>query len=191
MGNELIEILKLLIERKEERLSIRRIALLRKVNYKSAYNALMQLQKQGIVNLEKTGNTTICKFNEKFNDLVFKAEFERRGDLLKNKNFWVIHDQISKLNFPFIVLLFGSYAKGTATKNSDIDLLIISKDDEEKIFDNLFKFSSNNIHLTQINYNSFVQMIKSKELSVVGEALKKNIILVGIEDYYRLLENVR
>ena len=38
--SEKIEILKLLIENKEETYSIRKIALQRKINYKSAYNAL-------------------------------------------------------------------------------------------------------------------------------------------------------
>lgn len=32
-------------------------------------------------------------------------------------------------------------------------------------------------------------MAKSRELTVVSEAMKKNIILIGIEDYYRVLEN--
>ena len=47
------------------------------------------------------------------------------------------------------------------------------------------------IHLTQINYESFIRMARSKELSVVSEVLKKNIILLGIEEYYRLLKNAR
>ena len=42
-----------------------------------------------------------------------------------------IHDYLSKLDGKISidkVILFGSYAKGTETKLSDIDLLIISKD---------------------------------------------------------------
>ncbi len=34
-------------------------------------------------------------------------------------------------------------------------------------------------------------MLKTKEQTVVSEAIKKNIILFGIEDYYRLMENVK
>ena len=33
-------------------------------------------------------------------------------------------------------------------------------------------------------------MAKSREFTVVSEAIKRNILLVGIEDYYRLMENV-
>ncbi|MBM4241617.1 MAG: nucleotidyltransferase, partial [Euryarchaeota archaeon] len=47
------------------------------------------------------------------------------------------------------------------------------------------------IHLTFFTYEEFLSMAQSREFSVVLEAIKNNIILVGIEDYYRLMENVR
>jgi len=34
-------------------------------------------------------------------------------------------------------------------------------------------------------------MAKSKEFTVVSEAIKNNIIFIGIEEYYRLLSNAR
>ena len=34
-------------------------------------------------------------------------------------------------------------------------------------------------------------MIQSKEFTVGSEAMKNNIILIGIEDYYRLLKNAK
>ena len=46
------------------------------------------------------------------------------------------------------------------------------------------------IHLTNVNYGNFINMAKSKEFTVVSEAIKNNIILNGIEEYYRLLKNV-
>ena len=132
MANETIEILKVLIGNREETYNIRKIALLRKINYKSAYNALKALEKEGIIELKKVGNTVVCSFNDKFNDLVFKAEYLRREDLFRKKDFLVIYNQLVELKFPFIALLFGSQVKETATKHSDMDLLIISSDKEAK-----------------------------------------------------------
>ena len=126
---EKIEILNLLIGNKEENYSMRKIALIRKINYKSAYNALKALEKERIVELKRVGNTILCTFNNNFNGLVFKAEYSRRENLFKRKEFLVIYNSLSRLEFPFIVLLFGSYVRGTATKHSDIDFLFIS--DEE------------------------------------------------------------
>ncbi len=188
--SEKIEILKLLIENKQEIYSIRKIALQRKINYKSAYNALKVLEKENIVELKKVGNTTLCSFNNKFNDLVFKAEYLRRENLFKKREFPVIYDSLSKLEFPFIILLFGSYAKGTATKHSDIDFLLISDEKHFKKVQDKLSIFPQDIHLTPVTYESFILMATSKEFSVVSEVLKKNFILIGIEEYYRLLKNV-
>ena len=186
---EKIEILKLLIENKEETYSIRKIALQRKINYKSAYNAIKILEKENIVELKRAGNTLLCTFNNNFDDLVFKAEYSRRETLFRKREFLVILNSLAKLEFPLIILLFGSCAKGTASKNSDIDLLLISDEKYFKRVHDIISLFPQDIHLTPVSYESFIRMARSKEFSVVNEALKKNVILIGIEEYYRLLKN--
>lgn len=189
MANETIEILKLLISSREERLSIRKISQIRKVNYKSAYLALKTLEKKKLVNMEKTGNTTICSFGNNFDELVFQAESFRREELFRNKDFLILHNRLSELKFPFIAILFGSHAKGNAGKHSDIDILSIGGD--EKKIRAALSLLPDQIHLTATSYESFIRMAKSKEFSVVSEAIKNNVILIGIEEYYRLLKNAR
>lgn len=186
MDNEKLNILKLLIENKDLKFSIRQIARQRNINYKSAYSNLLKLEKENVVDLERYGNTTLCSFNNRFNNSVFQVEYYRKNELLKNKTFAVLHKSLFEINSQFILLLFGSYVKGKETKNSDIDLLLISnnpKDVETQI--GLLPL---NIHLTDIDYKDFVLMLESKKFSVVSEAFQKNIILFGIEDYYRLVE---
>lgn len=191
MANETTEILKLLISNKEEAFSIRKISKIRKINYKSAYLSLRFLEKEKLATLKKIGNTISCTFNNKFNDLVFKAEYLRRQEVLKDKNFLVVYNQLKKINKQFILLLFGSYTKGTAKKHSDIDLLLISNEEVAKIIHAETRLLPINFHLTAISYEEFVSMLKSKEFTVVSEVIKKNIILYGIEDYYRIVENVK
>ena len=189
MVNEKFHILKYLIENIDAELSIRKISKIRNINYKSAYNAIKNLEKEKIVSLNKLGNISICKFNKSFNELVFAVEFNRKNDLLKNKNFKVIYRSLIKINQQFIVLVFGSYAKKSAVKGSDIDVLIIS-DQPEKVEEELSLFPLN-IHATSISYNEFRAMLNNREMTVVSEAVKKNVILVGIEDYYRLINNAQ
>ncbi len=186
-GNEKSEILKLLIENRGENFSIRKIALLRKINYKSAYAAVSYLKTRRIINLDRYGNALNCSFNNNFDSLVFSVEDDRRKNLLKNKNFQVLYSRLNKLDFSLIALLFGSYAKKKQSKHSDIDILAIT-DNIAKIEQEI-KLLPLNLHLTAITYAEFTQMAKSREFSVVSEALKKNIILIGIEEYYRLLKN--
>ena len=188
---EKIEILKLLIENKEETYSIRKIALQRKINYKSAYNALKILEEERIVNLKRAGNTLLCTFNNSFNDLVFRAEYSRRENIFRKREFPAIYNSLAKLEFSFIILLFGSYAKGTENKHSDIDLLLISDEEHFKKVQEIISIFPQDIHLTPVTYESFMRMTRSKEFTVVSEAIKKNVILIGIEEYYRLLKNAR
>ena len=186
MVNEKHNLLRLLIENQDEKFSIRKFSILRKINYKSAYNAVMKLKDDSLVNLDRIGNTICCSFTRSFDPLVFSVEYERRKDLFKNKDFKVLQSYFEDINYQFIILLFGSQVKKTQTKHSDIDLLIITEEDEE-IKDKISLIPLN-IHPTIITNKEFLIMAKSKEFSVVSEAMRKNIILIGIEDYYRLLK---
>lgn len=189
MDNERFNILKILIENQDKTFSIRQIAIIRKINYKSAYNAIQALAKEGIITLENKGNITLCMFNRKFNNSVFIVEDYRLHELLKNKDFLVMYNQIRKVNSQFILLLFGSYAKKTESKHSDIDLLLISNN--PKPIERETRLLPLNIHLTSITYEDFTAMLKSKEFTVVSEAIKHNVLFFGIEDYYRLIYNAR
>ena len=120
--------------------------------------------------------------------LMSKREYSRRKELFKNKDFLVIHNRLAELKFPFIALLFGSHAKETADKHSDIDILTIGGDEKE--IQSTISLLPDRIHLTTISYENFTQMAKSKEFTVVSEVIKNNIILIGIEEYYRLLKIV-
>lgn len=187
MGNERLNILKLLIENQGKPYSIRQIGIRRKINYKSAYMNLKRLEKEGIATLTRYGNTIICSFNHHFNSSVFEVEHARLQDLLRNKDFSVIYNRLAKIDEQFILLLFGSYAMGRQAKSSDIDLLLISNNPMP--IDAKLKSLPLKIHLTAIDYAEFKAMLNSKEFSVVSEAIRHNILLFGMEDYYRILNS--
>lgn len=187
MTNEIKQILKLLIESKSEKLSIRKISLLRRINYKTAYQAIEKLQKNNLISVENYGNIKVCSFNNKYSSLVYEVEDERRNELLKNKNLKVIQEEFLRVKRPFIALVFGSVVNGVPNKNSDIDILLIAENFSD--FEQKVSLMPINVHLTAITYEEFEQMLQSKKFSVVSEALKKNVILYGIEEYYRRIEN--
>ena len=177
------KILKLLLTRRA--FTIKKIAEALKINYRTAYETAIQLEKDGLIKVTKVGNAKLCEISNKFNQELFHAEYERKQDLFKNKDFLVIHNKLAELEFPFIALLFGSEASGKATKHSDIDILAIG-DQEKEIKATLSLWP---VHLTLVSYSDFIHMAKSREFTVVSEAIKNNIILIGIEEYYRLLNN--
>lgn len=185
MVNEIFEILRILIENQEERFSIRKLSIARDINYKSAYNAVKKLHEMGLAGLEKIGNTVNCSFTGKFDPLVFEVEYERRKDLIKNKDFKVICSRLKDLKFPFVALLFGSFAKKKQSKGSDIDILAIAENQDE--IERAISLIPLDIHLTAVTNKEFITMAMSKEFSVVSEAMKNYIILIGIEDYYGVI----
>ena len=184
-------ILKFLIENKESSFNIYEISKSLKSDYKLIYINVKKLEKEKSIEIEDLKSQKRCNFKNNFNEDVFIVENERRSDYLKKKEFLAIYDKIKVVNKQFILLLFGSYVKGTITKNSDIDILLISNKGDEKIIEEKFDVLPLKIHLTHVSYESFIDMIKSKEQTVVSEAIKKNIILFGIEDYYRLIQNAK
>ena len=141
-----------------------------------------------MLKITKVGNSKICEFANKFNSKIFEAEYERKKELFKKKDFLVIHNRLAELKFSFIALLFGSHAKRTANNHSDIDILAIGGDGKE--IKSAISLLPDKIHLTFVTYEDFIKMAKSKEFTVVSEAIKNNVILIGIEEYYRLIKNV-
>ncbi|HLC75203.1 MAG TPA: nucleotidyltransferase domain-containing protein [Candidatus Nanoarchaeia archaeon] len=182
-----ISILTLLLSSKESRFTIKQIAERLKLNYRIAYEKIMLLEKEELIKITKTGNSKTSELTNKFNSKIFEAESERKMDLFKNKNFLILHNRIAELKFPFIVLLFGSQAKCTSTKHSDIDILAIGGDEHE--IQSTLSLLPDKIHLTYVTYDDFIHMAKNREFTVVSEAIKNNIILIGIEEYYRLIKN--
>lgn len=187
MVNEKIKILQLLIEKKDENLSIRQISKLRKINYKSAYNAVQTLNDESVVELIRVGNSFNVKFNWNFNQSVYLAESYRKEELLKNKDLKSIYQDLTKLNFSFIALVFGSYASNTQNKHSDIDMMVVGG--KEEIIKRVLALFPFKIHFNWFSFEDFFRMLQTKEFSVVSEAVKNNIIIIGIEEYYRLIQN--
>ena len=185
------KILRFLIENKEKTFNLSELSRALKIDYKLIYINVKKLEKDRSIQVEDLKSQKRCSFKDNFNEDVFIIENERKTDLTKKKEFWAIYNQLKDINKQFIALLFGSQIKETATKHSDIDLLLISNEEDSKIIKSQLNILPLKIHLTPITYESFIVMLKTKEFTVVSEAIKKNIILFGIEDYYRFLENAK
>lgn len=186
-------IVKFLIEHKNEELNILKISKAMKMDYKNIYSIIKRLEKTALVKIETFGQSSRVKLSELVHPIVFEAEFERRKEILKNKNLAVMLNSFkraikSKL---YILLLFGSYAKKTQTKNSDIDLMFICPNGLQDIFEKDINRVSRSmplpLHPLVFSESQFSEMINAKESNVGQEALKNNVILYGMEPYYEMI----
>ena len=127
------KILKLLISNKKQEFTIRSIAKKVDIDYKTVYLIIQKLIKENIIYSKRAGQTILCSINQKiFNPDIFRAEEIRKQELLYNKDAHVFYNKIKEdiKNPFFILLLFGSHVRGKQRKNSDLDLLLISDNDE-------------------------------------------------------------
>ncbi len=183
------KLLKILIENKKP-YSINELSKIAKSDYKLVHTNVKKLLEKKLIIQNKLGNTSQIQFAFKFDDLILKVENDRRDKISKNKYIKAIIRNLLKIENPFsIVLLFGSYAKGTQNKNSDVDICIIS--DNKEITRNIemnLRLLPINLHIIDFTIEEFSSMLNSKRESVATEIVKNNIILSGIENYYRLIE---
>src|SRR3989338_9905895 len=170
-----------------------------KIGYRPAYNHITEMEKEGIIEIEKIGSSKHCKLNlaspqtrhllESL-DLTRKKEIYQQNPKLKT----IIESLISKLTEKFIseihsLVLFGSYAKGTATKKSDIDLMFIIRDLKNKSLRESIEREcasyeySHNIKVSPLitDIEEFRKMFKSKEFNVGKETMEHGISLYGHE----------
>ena len=184
------KIIKYLIENKRE-MTIRGLANAVKSDYKIIHTAINRLLKKGVLSGKKVGKSVVVIFNNKLFNEVLHAEFERRENILKNKNLKIMLDSIKNnlKTVNFVLLLFGSYAKKTFNSKSDIDLIFIIPDLKiEKEVEQVISILPLKIHPLIFSEKQFIDMKNSYELNVVKEAIKNNVVLYGIEQYYELLK---
>ncbi|MBN2880849.1 nucleotidyltransferase domain-containing protein [Candidatus Woesearchaeota archaeon] len=178
-------ILVYLLNNRTEKFTINQISKNLNINYRIAHTQIKSLESQGLIKTESVGRSLLCSLTGKFNENIFTAELIRQN--LMSSDILQVRARFLNAKQNFVLLLFGSYAKNKATRNSDIDLLAITENKLE--IEEMASLIPKKIHLTTVNYNEFLRERDSRKFSVVSECLKGNVILIGIEDYYRLLNN--
>jgi len=175
-----------------------------KIGYRPAYMHIANMEKEGIIKIERIGNakqSTLNLENAKTRHLLGEIDILRKEELFKEnpKLRAVIESLISKLTEKFIsrihsVVLFGSYAKGAATKQSDIDLLFIVSNLKNKSLREAIERESasyqysHNIKVSPLiaDIEEFKKMLKSKELNIGKETREYGISLYGHEIFWRI-----
>lgn len=177
-----------LIENKEPR-SILSLSGSVVIDYKNTYNIVNELQTT-IISKEKIGNTSLVRLNLVPNQEIYSVENKRMEEFLfRHPKLNIVKRYIEELGYPFmIVLVFGSYAKGTKTEGSDIDICMISDNKKEtKELRERLNLLSLKLEIHEFTTKEFVSMIEKSQKNLGHEIVKNNIILYGIENYYNLI----
>ena len=201
----LIKIIGLLRKNLDRGLTILKISKTLKIGYDPAYKHIAEMYKQGIITINKVGNAKQCSLNlksDKCRNLLQEADLTKTESIYKEypkiKN--ILEILILKLAEKYVaemqsIILFGSYAKNTAVKSSDIDILFIVSDLKKKQLRedierecSSFEYS----HIIKINpiitdIVEFKKMLIARELNIGKETREYGIPLYGSEKFWRIL----
>lgn len=92
---------------------------------------------------------------------------------------------------PVMAVIFGSYAEGTYTKSSDIDILLIfqkieNESQTEKIAKRISMRTNTQINPVYLDYNSFKESFHDATKEFFKHLKENKIILIGIELWMQL-----
>ena len=188
-----LKVLNLFVNNKDKSFTIKKVAEALKINYKIVYEEITKLEKDNLIKITRHGNAKVCMFNHNYHSKIVEIEEIRKQELFKNKDIKLIYNRIKEVKSPFYCLIiFGSYANRTNKKGSDIDICIITDNEEiNKEVQSILGVTPINVHLQNFSSKHFLAMLKSKEFNVGNEIVKNNIILHGIESFYEIVNNVK
>lgn len=129
-----MEIMKNFFDEPNRSYHIRELAKLININPTTVTSYLEEFRNKGLLTKTKERNHVIYRADT--TNQFFKEE-KRHYNIMKLRESGVIDFLNEKLNYPESIILFGSYAKAENTKDSDIDIFILSETKKEL---NLEKF---------------------------------------------------
>ena len=195
LNNCEIKILGKLMRQPLELYSINQLAKEINLAYPYVYESTNKLERKQLISIKKIGKSNLCQLKFDNPDELAFASMEN------TKRFLSLHPSINNLthqlkenlaNELYILLLFGSFAKGKATKNSDIDLFFIIKNKKNlepfrKKVNSIIDKLSYKIEFEVSTIDWFYEMLGDKT-TVGREIFKTNLVLHNPEAYFHLVK---
>ena len=201
----LLKIIGLMRKGLDKGLTILEISKQLKIGYRPAYNHITEMEKEQMVLVDRIGSSKQCRLNltsPKTRHLLESLDLARKEEIYKEnpKLKTIIENLISKLSERYIssilsIVLFGSYAKGTATRQSDADLMFVVTDLKNKSLRESIDGEcagyqlSHNIKISPLitDIEELKKMLKSSDLNVGKEIRESGISLYGHEMFWRII----
>ena len=181
-------------------LSIREVAKRLRATYSFVYESVDRMAKEGIIAVAVKGRAKMCMLNlgnDKARALLAIHSVNRKEDFLKKNRLVgeLLSEFVSRLagEGVYSVVLFGSYAKGSASATSDVDLLVVGVSKAK--LDGKVGAEANSlearygkeVNAVVLDKVMFLKSLRSQEVTAVNEALADHVILYGFERFWELV----
>jgi len=180
---------------KKDKIHLRAISRETNMYGQSVTRYLNELEKEKILKSKKEGNLKIYSWDKNNKVYSIKTLFDlERLEKLPFQRKEAIKGYIKILpEKPVFAILFGSTAKNNFSKDSDIDILIVtnnkfSSKEAEKEVDTIYGIKMSTF---QISYKEFIKELKLKEDKVVQSAILTGYPIFNNNYYYEVLDNER
>ncbi|MFA5723647.1 MAG: nucleotidyltransferase domain-containing protein [Candidatus Pacearchaeota archaeon] len=163
--------------------------------------ALKEFKKLNLIQTKETADVKAYSLDLNNNLTLSYLNLINEIDILNNKIIpkkimQELQDRVSKYTNFFTLIVFGSYAKGTATKKSDLDIAVIVDNAETKKEIIPLIETIKRREIIKIDYNvftekEFLEMLTNEEQNVGKEIYRTSIIYYGLIEYYRLIKRLK
>ena len=187
-----LKIVDLLARNAERKYTINGIARALKGHYSLVHRTVKKMLEEGVIAKENAGKAHLCSLNfanEKSLMLIQLSEIERKNELFNsNKELKLILEDFVKSAetqlHAISIVLFGSYAKGEATKKSDIDILLVrqKKAGVDKVMKEMYAKYGKEINVIAVTPKEFVA-----QKSEFKEMLHTRFVLFGVQKFVSLV----
>ena len=167
---------------------IREVQRLLNVSSKTAFTLLSDLEKQGILEATTKGKIKVYRLREHklVNDYLIMAELYKKILFLEKNN--IVKEILEKIS-PYINgigIIFGSYAKGTQKKDSDLDTFIVGKYKRKEI-EQISEAYGIKISIKNYPFSLFKKSLRDKDDVLIKEILNNHIIFKKIEEFIEIV----
>ncbi len=143
-----------------------------------------------LISTKKIGNTfyKINAKNPQVRAIFAYFDYQRLNELPSTRRKAIIEFLERMEKKTLIALVFGSTAKGTFTKESDIDLLLVYNTKEKadtKLQEEIEAITGMNIQTFIINYAYFKEQTMKQDDAVVTHAIKTGFTVSGFDLFYQ------
>ncbi len=157
--------------------------------------ALEKFKEENIVKERRVGRSLLYTLNVD-NDLVFNyIQWINTKKLPKSvlRAIERIKEDVEKHTSFFSVVVFGSYATGKQTKDSDLDVAVfIEEENKRKVIESAIKSSELKtplqIHGHVISKEEFLEMLKVDEENLGKQIARKHLSIYNSNIFYSLLK---
>lgn len=177
--NKWLEVIALYTGNYKAEFYLRQIAKLAKLPVKTCQNFLSQLEKDKILKGKIEGKNKYFSLNLdniQTKSYLLQAEIHKTDLFLEN--YPQIKTFLKSFNTNIPIIVFGSFAKLKANKDSDIDLFIVSEKGQKLPF-HLLPYK---VHQVNLSESSFMKSLKEQEIII--KEIEENHVILNNHSFY-------